>query len=166
MGRFTDIETFYCKFDKKKGYKCSVKFRVRYSNNSDQVSVETEGGEHTHDQEEVELEEGHPNYLRWTVAQTKVVMTGVMNEATPTVIRRNLRNVFPEGKLQTANQLSNKIGHCRKLISASKSIFTTGDLKEFISHRLGVPLDRNQMNVAFTRLLTTREKITLDSHWY
>ena len=102
MGRFTDIETFYCKFDKKKGYKCSVKFRVRYSNNSDQVSVETEGGEHTHDQEEVELEEGHPNYLRWTVAQTKVVMTGVMNEATPTVIRRNLRNVFPEGKLLTS----------------------------------------------------------------
>ena len=148
-GKFTDIETYYCKFDRKKGYKCAVKFRVRYSNNYDHVSVETEGGEHTHELEEAEQEEGHPNYLRWTVAQSKIVMTGVMNQATPTVIRRNLRPEFLEGKLPTANQLSNKIAHCRKLLSASKSTVSTGDLREFITQRLEVPLDRHQMYVAF-----------------
>ena len=36
-------------------------------------------------------------------------MTGVLNEATPTVIRRNLREHFPEGKLPSAIQIANKL---------------------------------------------------------
>ena len=96
------------------------------------------------------MEEGHPNYLRWTVAQTKIVMTGIMNKA---VIRRNLRGEFSQGNLPTANQLSNKISNCQKLLSASKSMLSTGDLKEFISSKLGIPLDRHKMYVAFHEVI-------------
>ena len=71
--------------------------------------------------------------LCWTAEQTKVVMTGVLNEATPTVIRRNLREVFPENKLPTAIQIANKIAHCRKQVNATRQVLATGDLRRLIA---------------------------------
>ena len=60
-------------------------------------------------------------------------MTGVLNEATPTVIRRNLREVFPENKLPTAIQIANKIAHCRKQVNATRQVLATGDLRRLIA---------------------------------
>ena len=44
--------------------------------------------------------------MRWTAAQTKIVMNDVINEASPTVIRRNFRAEFPDSIMPTAGQLS------------------------------------------------------------
>ena len=81
-----------------------------FSEVDDGVAVEEAGGEHNHEVVE-EIVEG--SNLRWTAQQTKVVMTGVLNEASPTVIRRNLKELFPEGKLPSAIQIANKIAHCQ-----------------------------------------------------
>ena len=76
-----------------------------------------------------------------------------MNEATPTVIKRNLRLEFPEGTLPTAGQLSNKIAHCKRLLSASKNILTTGELKEYISQKLEIPVEKSEMYVTFHEVI-------------
>ena len=101
-----------------------------FSEVDDGVAVEEAGGEHNHEVVE-EIVEG--SNLRWTAQQTKVVMTGVLNEASPTVIRRNLKELFPEGKLPSAIQIANKIAHCRKQVSATKQVLTTGDLRKLIA---------------------------------
>ena len=119
-GKYTNIETYYCKYERKKGYNCAVKIRVKFSESSEHIYVERVGGEHRHDVEYCEPQEGSPNYLRWTEAQTRVVMAAVRNDATPTIIKRKLMGAFPEGKLPTSGQLANKIFHCRKVMSSSK----------------------------------------------
>ena len=114
-GKFSNIETYYCKFSRKKGYNCNLKMRVRYSESSDQVFVEGVGEDHTHElMADYQPGPGNENYLRWTAAQTKVVMTGVMNEASPTVIKRLLREEFAEGQMPSAGQIANTIAHCKK----------------------------------------------------
>ena len=119
-GKYTNIETYYCKYERKKGYICAVKIRVKWSESSDHIYVETVGGEHRHDVEYCQPAEGSPNYLRWSEAQTRLVMAAVGKDATPAIIRRKLMDQFPEGKLPIAGQLSNKIAHCRKVMSSSK----------------------------------------------
>ena len=60
-------------------------------------------GEHN---DEVEVnEEAQGSNLHWTAVQTKVVMTGVLNETSPTVIRKILKERFPKGKLPSATRL-------------------------------------------------------------
>ena len=55
---------------------------------------------------------GRENYYKWTSDQTKKVMEGVMNKATPTVIRRNLKAHFGQGMVMPSGiQLVNKIAH-------------------------------------------------------
>ena len=88
-------------------------------------------GEHN---DEVEVnEEAQGSNLDWTAVQTKVVMTGVLNETSPTVIRKILKERFPKGKLPSAIQIANKIAHNQKQVSATKQVLTTGDLRKLIS---------------------------------
>ena len=146
-GKLSNNETYYCKYMRKKGYSCKVKMRVLNSESSEQVEMQLEGGVHDHELKNDEVE-GNDYYNRWTEAQTKIVMTGVLNEASPTVIRRLLREEFPDGKMPSAIQLANKIAHCRKVVTASRNILMTGELKDFISQRLQVPESQTEMYVA------------------
>ena len=89
--------------------------------------------------------------MKWTSAQTKVVMNGIMNKATTTVIRRNLKNHFEEGSMQC--HLSNKIAYCKTIPNESREILMTGDHKEVIKENSEVPSDRNKMFVAFSEVV-------------
>ena len=81
-------------------------------------------------------------------------MTGVLNEATPTVIRRNLREVFPENKLPTAIQIANKIAHCRKQVNAARQVLTTGELRKLIAENSEIDFnDENKSYVAFNEVV-------------
>ena len=94
--------------------------RVIYSETSDEVTIENYG-DHNHEQDENYIPGGgRENYLKWTAAQTKAVMDGIMHEATPTVIRRNLKDHFEAGSMPSATQLSNKICHCKSIFNASR----------------------------------------------
>lgn len=106
-GKATSTETFVCKFSRKKGYlNCESKIRVIYSETSDEVTVEKVQN-HNHQKDDEYIAGGQKeNYMKWTSAQIKVVMTGVMNEASPTVIRRNLKEHFSEVMMPSAIQLS------------------------------------------------------------
>ena len=117
-GKYTNIETYYCKYDRKKGYSnCAVKIRLKFAESSDHIYVETVGGEHRHEMDRPE----DLNSLRWTETQTKVLMTALRNDATPNIIRQKLMGEFPEGKFPTSEQLANKTAHCRKVMNWSKS---------------------------------------------
>ena len=129
--------------------------KVIFSEADESVTVEEVGGEHNHEMEVNEEAQG--SNLRWTAAQTKVVMTGVLNEASPTVIRRNLKEHFPEGKLPSAIQIANKIAHCRKQVSATKQVLTTGDLRKLISENSEIDYnDDNKSYVAFSEVIDDR----------
>ena len=158
-GKFSNIETYYCRFSRKKGYKCQIKMRVRYSESSDQVFVEGIGEDHTHElMADYQPAPGNENYLRWTEAQTKVVMTGVMNEASPTVIKRLLREEFAEGKMPSAGQIANKIAHCKKIIMKSKNMLSTGEMRRYANSRVDIPLDKHEMYVAFHEIIDSQEE--------
>ena len=169
-GKATSTETFVCKFSRKKGYlNCESKIRVIYSETSDEVTVEKVQN-HNHQKDDEYIAGGQKeNYMKWTSAQIKVVMTGVMNEASPTVIRRNLKEHFSEVMMPSAIQLSNKIAHCKTIINQTKEILTTGDLKDIIKDKLDTPIENTKMfvteseviddegeeNVRFTIIFTT-----------
>ena len=107
-GKGTSSEVYHCRFARKKGFNCGKKVKVVFSEADDSVTVDEVGGDHNHDVVAVEEVEG--SNLRWTSLQTKVVMTGVLNEASPTVIRRNLKEHFPEGKMPSAIQIAGNKG--------------------------------------------------------
>ena len=130
-GKLSSRQVYHCRFARKKGFNCGVKVKLMFSEIDDSVSVQGLG-EHNHELQVQEEQEEAKN-LCWTAEQTKVVMTGVLNEATPTVIRRNLREVFPENKLPTAIQIANKIAHCPKQVNATRQVLTTGDLRRLIA---------------------------------
>ena len=107
-GKGTSSEVYHCRYARKKGFNCGRKVKVVFSESDDGVKVEEVGGDHKHDV--VPAEEVEGSNLRWTSLQTKVVMTGVLNEASPTVIRRNLKEHFPEGKMPSAIQIAGNKG--------------------------------------------------------
>ena len=153
-GKATSSEVYHCRHARKKGFNCGTKVKVIYSEADDSVTVEEVGGEHNHEVVDVNEEEVQGSNLRWTAAQTKVVMTGVLNEASPTVIRRNLKEYFPEGKLPSAIQISNKIAHCRKQVSATRQVLTTGDLRKLITENSEIDYnDENKSYVAFSEVI-------------
>ena len=154
-GKATSSEVYHCRHARKKGFNCGTKVKVIFSEADESVKVEEVGGEHNHEMEVNEEAQG--SNLRWTAAQTKVVMTGVLNEASPTVIRRNLKEHFPEGKLPSAIQIANKIAHCRKQVSATKQVLTTGDLRKLISENSEIDYnDDNKSYVAFSEVIDDR----------
>ncbi len=71
--------------------------RVKFSETPDTVLVQNVGGAHNHNLDEDFVQDETENYMRWTTAQTKIITTGVMNEASPTVFKRNLKAEFPGG---------------------------------------------------------------------
>ena len=73
--------SYHCRFARKKGFNCGVKVKLTFSEIDDSVSVQGLG-EHNHELQVQEEQEGAKN-LCWTSEQTKVVMTGVLKEATP-----------------------------------------------------------------------------------
>ena len=119
-GQFTNVVTYCCKFGRRKGYTCAVQIRVRYAESSDHIYVETVNGNHNHEKQYINVEE-NPNYLKSTEAQTDLVMLGVINNATPAMIKKQLNYNIPDGKMPTANQLANKIAHCKKIMFISKT---------------------------------------------
>ena len=151
-GKGTSSEVYHCRFARKKGFNCGKKVKVVFSEGDDSVTVDEVGGEHEHDVLAAEQVEG--SNLRWTALQTKVVMTGVLNEASPTVIRRNLKEHFPQGKLPSAIQIANKIAHCRKQVSATKQVLTTGELRKLIAENSEIDYnDDNKSYVAFNEVI-------------
>ena len=99
-GKLSSVETYYCKFMRKRGYSCKVRMKVIFSESSEEITVQKVGGDHLHEiNEDLQSEGGNDKYLKCTEKQCQVGMTGVMNETTPTVIRRNLKALCPEGKL-------------------------------------------------------------------
>ena len=168
-GKQGDRQTYGCKFARKKGFLCKSKFRVTYSDSSEAVTVEAVTPTHNHEIN-LEAEEAEDGNLVWTAEQKKVIMTGVLNEAKPAVIRRNLKDYFPEGKLPTATQLANKIAYVRKELVEAKQVLTTGELRKLIAehsnrdehdkHKMYVGFsevvdDQGEANVRFTVVLTT-----------
>ena len=95
-GKLSNIETYHCKYMRKKGYSCKVKMRVTYSESSDQIEVQQEGGDHDHAE--------NIHYKRKAEAQSKLVLTGVMNEPLLTVVKRLLKEEFPDGKMPSARR--------------------------------------------------------------
>ena len=120
-GKHGDRQTYGCKFARKKGFLCKSKFRVTFSDSSEAVTVEAVTPTHNHEIN-LEAEEAEDSNLVWTAEQKKVIMTGVLNEAKPAVIRRNLKDYFPEGKLPTATQLANKIAYVKKELVKAKEV--------------------------------------------
>ena len=167
-GKHGDIQTWHCKFARRKGYLCQTKYKVTFSASSENVYVETVGADHNHEVDiNIEHEGGN---LCWTAEQTKVVVTGILNEAKPAVIRRNLKEYFPEGKMPTAGQLSNKISHCKNNLNEVKQVVTTGGLRKLIEeykepddndeHKMYIGFsevvdDQGEANVRFTIVFTT-----------
>ena len=75
-------------------------------------------------------------------------------ERGPTVIRRNLREHFPEGKLPSAIQIANKIVHCRKQVRATKQVLTTEDLRKMIAENSEIDFDdENKSYVASNKVV-------------
>ena len=154
-GKLTSCQVHHCRFARKKGFNCGVKVKLIFSDSDDRVIVKGVG-EHNHEQLQVQegQQEKEGRNLCWTAQQTNVVMTGVLNEATPTVIRRNLRELFPEGNLPSAIQIANKIAHCRKQVNATKQVLTTGDLRKLIAENSEIDFnDENKSNVAFNEVV-------------
>ena len=58
----------------------------------------------------------------------------MLNETSPTVIRKILKERLPKEKLPSAIKIANKIAHNnQKQVSATKQVLTTGDLRKLIS---------------------------------
>jgi len=151
-GKHGDIQTWHCKFARRKGYLCQTKYKVTFSASSENVYVETVGADHNHEVDiNIEHEGGN---LRWTAEQTKVVVTGILNEAKPAVIRRNLKEYFPEGKMPTAGQLSNKISNCKNNLNEVKQVVTTGGLRKLIEeYKEPDDNDEHKMYIGFSEVV-------------
>ena len=118
MKHFIHIYHRYHRYARKKGYKCATKFRViNFDSPAQTVRVETVGGDHNHELDV--LEESESGNLRWTAAQIRIIMVGVLNEASPRAIRQEIKKKMPSGTLPSKTQLANKIAHCRKQLSVS-----------------------------------------------
>jgi hypothetical protein len=157
---YADTETFICKFSRKVGYlPCPLKYKIDFLSNCDDVLATSNDilGKHIHD-----IDPDHANSgqtFRWTSAQTEMIMQGVLNEASPTVILRNLENaqLLEDGNCPSKQQLNNKIQHCRHTLNKTKQIFTTHDLREKIKEKLEVPEDDTDAYIAFHEVLDENE---------
>ena len=95
---------------------------------SEEVVVLSNTRCHVH-KEDLEYQRDGPN-IHWTQQQTKIVMTGVKNEASAKVIKRNLQesNLFASGNFPTTSQPNAKIAYCRSIIRRTIEIFDTHQL--------------------------------------
>ena len=105
---------------RKVGYKaCNYKFMIRYLTTSDEVVIDDdENYQHVHEREENFVH--NINVFQWISQQAEMIIQGILNEAKPAVIRRNLtrNNAFINGKEPTALQLSNKIAYLRRTLKS------------------------------------------------
>ena len=112
------------RYARKKGFNCATKFRViHFDSPAQTVRVETVKGDHNHELDV--LEESKSGNLRWTAAQTRIIMAGVLNEASPRAIRQEIENKMPPGILPSMTQLANTFAHCRKQLSVSNKMRRT-----------------------------------------
>ena len=123
---------------------------IRYLTTSDEVVIDVdENYEHVHEREG--NFEHNTNVFQWTSQQAEIIIQGILNEAKPAVIRRNLtrNNAFINGNEPTALQLSNKIAYLRRTLKSSSQILTTHDLRENIATKLQIPEDENQAYIVY-----------------
>ena len=126
MKHFIHIYHRYHRYARKKGFNCATKFRViHFDSPAQTVRVETVKGDHNHELDV--LEESESGNLRWTAAQTRIIMAGVLNEASPRAIWQEIENKMPSGKLPSRTQLANKIAHCRKQLSVPNKTRRTAE---------------------------------------
>ena len=78
-------------------------------------------------------------------------MTGVKNEASAKVIKRNLQdsNLFVDSNFPTTSQLNAKIAYCRSIIRRSIEIFDTHQLRQKIAEKLDIPSDEKESYIAY-----------------
>lgn len=156
---YADTELYVCKYSRKVGYKaCNYKFMIRYLTTSDEVVIDVdENYEHVHEREE--NFEHNTNVFQWTSQQAEIIIQGILNEAKPAVIRRNLtrNNAFINGNEPTALQLSNKIAYLRRTLKSTSQILTTHDLRENIATKLQIPEDENQAYIVYHEVRDEKE---------
>ena len=88
-----------------------MKYRVNFDEASDDVIIEDVGvTEHCHEREVLENGNKRVNY-DWTEDQTDIIRMGVLNQAIPTVIMRDLKraNLVPVEREPSRAQLNNNI---------------------------------------------------------
>ena len=150
---YADTEHFVCKYARKVGYvPCPVQYMVIFFSHNDEVSVACadHNEDHVHEVDDNSDVNGGTNF-KWTLEQTELIKKCLQYESNrPLAIRRNLENanLFREGNIPTAQQLSNKVAHVRLLLNKSKQIFTTHHLREQISEKLEIPDDEHDPYIA------------------
>ena len=139
---FSDSEHYTCKYARKRGFfACPLQYKIHFLSTSEEVVVLSNTRCHVH-KEDLEYQRDGPN-IHWTQQQTEIVMTGVKNEASAKVIKRNLQesNLFASGNFPTTSQLNAKIAYCRSIIRRTIEIFDTHQLREKIQEHLEIPDD-------------------------
>ena len=151
-------EVYYCKFARKKKYvECKSKYRATFSNSTDLVYIEINGTNHIHEEKEQDMEgEGRKNY-QWSTGQSKIVMTGVENGLSPTIIMRNLQTSGLPMRGLTKQQLYYKVNACNRLLIVTQSILDTGSLREAIGKMADVPVDMRDAYVAFSQVIDDKD---------
>ena len=123
---------------------------VRYLITSVKVVIDVdENNQHVHERDKNSV--NNTNIFQWTAQQAEIIIQGILNEAKPAVIRRNLtrNNAFINGNEPTALQLSNKIAYLKRTLKSTSQILTTHDLRENIATKLQIPEDENQAYIVY-----------------
>jgi len=147
---FSDTEHFTCKFSRKRGFLvCPLQYKIHFLSTSEEVVVMTNTKSHVLKENSEYVKEG-PNF-HWTSQQTDIVMTGVKNEASAKVIKRNLQDssLFVDSNFPTTSQLNAKIAYCRSIIRRSIEIFDTHQLRQKIAEKLDIPSDEKESYIAY-----------------
>ena len=103
--------------------------------------------------------ENNTYVFQWTSQQAEIIIQGILNEAKPAVIRRNLtrNNAFINGNEPTALQLSNEIAYLKRTLKSTSQILTTHDLRENIATKLQIPEDENQAYIVYHEVRDEKE---------
>ena len=148
-------EIWACKFSRRINFKeCKSKYRVTFSNSTESIYIERTASNHLHEEivRDEDDTEGKRNY-RWTKEQTKLVMDGVRDGLTPTIIMRILqRNGIPLRGL-TKKQLYYKVNDCNRKRVETDFIIDTGTLREEISKISKEPVDLRECFVCYSEVI-------------
>ena len=157
---YADTEHFVCKFSRKVGFlPCPLQHMIKFFSHNDEVSVACNDDKQAHNHDRDTNRDSHGVNFHWTSEQNMIILQGVLNEAKPAVIRRNLdnANAFVDGSLPTTQQLNNKIASTKLKHNMTQQIFTTHDLREKMKDKLDIPEDDNKAYIAFQEVLDEDE---------
>ena len=137
---YGECYNYVCKFNKKTGYlHCQKKMRIIFPADSCEVLVQEHGvHEHIEDPDYVNT---NTNF-QWSKAATDIVIQGIRCGATPTIIRRNMREAGLFDSLDSEpdkTQLYNKISYLKKALKLNEGLENTHELRQKIAEHTQVP---------------------------